>query len=209
LTADFFGSFERSVPGRSPLVLILIAVFVLPVSGTADDAGGFLLSDRCPPGFERLQDDRCRLVTLYDRYDSLQGKGVGGTQTALPERRDGFTAQQIDLGRYLFFDPLLSADGSISCASCHDPKKGFGDGRGRSVGIAGTQTRRGAPTLWNSAFLTRLFWDARRRRWRRRRPVRCMPPMKWPTAPRSSCSPCRKPGLPVALRPGLSRQRAH
>jgi cytochrome c peroxidase len=161
LTADFFGSFERSVPGRSPLVSILIAVLVLPVSGTADDAGGFLLSDRCPPGFERLQDDRCWLVTLYDRYDSLQGKGVGGTQTALPERRDGFRAQQIDLGRYLFFDPLLSADGSISCASCHDPKKGFGDGRGRSVGIAGTETRRGAPTLWNSAFLTRLFWDAR------------------------------------------------
>ena len=121
----------------------------------------FTLSDRCPPSFERLDGDVCRLVTLYDRYDSLQGQGVGGTQTELPQRRDGFTAQQIDLGRYLFFDPLLSGDGSLSCASCHDPARGFSDGRGRSVGIAGTQTRRSAPTLWNSAFLRRLFWDAR------------------------------------------------
>lgn len=124
-------------------------------------ASDFVLKDLCPPSFEQMDGGVCRLVTLYDQYDSLQGQGVGGTKTELPERRDGFTARQIDLGRYLFFDPLLSGDGSVSCASCHKPEAGFGDGLARSVGVAGSETLRGAPTLWNSAFLKRLFWDGR------------------------------------------------
>jgi cytochrome c peroxidase len=86
---------------------------------------------------------------------------VGGTRTALPPHRDGFTPQQIDLGRYLFFDPLLSGDGTLSCASCHRPDKGMADGRPRSIGIHGEDAGRAAPTLWNVAFLQRFFWDAR------------------------------------------------
>lgn len=148
----------RYVPRVSKRWLALVAT-LLATSGV--QAERITLSDRCPASFERLPGGVCSLVTRYDQYDSLQGRGVGGTQTELPPRRDGFTARQIDLGRYLFFDPLLSADGSVSCASCHDPQQGFGDGRGRSVGVAGTPTRRGAPSLWNSAFLQRLFWDGR------------------------------------------------
>ena len=121
----------------------------------------FELSDRCPPSFEQLDNGVCKLVTLYDRYDSLQNKGVGGLKTSLAERRDGFTAKQIDLGRYLFFDPLLSGDRSISCASCHHPDLGFSDGLARSIGVLGSEIKRAAPTLWNSAFLTSFFWDAR------------------------------------------------
>jgi len=94
-------------------------------------------------------------------YDSLQGQGLGGLKTALPAHRDGFTPQQIDLGRLLFFDPLLSADHSLSCASCHKPDQGFSDGKGRSVGIDGQVLQRSSPTLWNSAFLKTFFWDAR------------------------------------------------
>lgn len=127
----------------------------------APQAAAFALSARCPPSFAREDGAVCRLVTRYDAYDSVQDAGLGGTRTGLPARRDGFTAQQIDLGRYLFFDPLLSGDGSVSCASCHQPARGFGDGRGRSIGAAAIPTRRGAPTLWNSAFLRRLFWDGR------------------------------------------------
>lgn len=119
------------------------------------------LSDRCPPSFERLEGDVCKLVTLYDPYTTLRGHGVGGTKTRLPEARDGFTAQQIDLGRYLFFDPMLSGNGTVSCASCHHPDKGFSDDLPVSIGVAGTETHRAAPTLWNSAFLKRLFWDSR------------------------------------------------
>jgi cytochrome c peroxidase len=127
----------------------------------APEAGEIVLSERCPPGFEKTDADVCELRNLYQFYDSLQDRGVGGTKTALPEHRDGFRPEEIDLGRYLFFDPALSGDGSLSCASCHHPDKGFADGRARSIGVAGHEVARSAPTLWNVAFLDRLFWDAR------------------------------------------------
>ncbi|MEZ5553527.1 MAG: cytochrome c peroxidase [Pseudomonadales bacterium] len=135
-----------------------LAGFALELSGGA--AEPYELDTACPPGFE-LVDDGCSLRTLYLLYDSLQGAGVGGLRTGLPPPRDGFRPQQIDLGRYLFFDPLLSADHTLSCASCHHPDYGFSDGRDRSIGITGEKVRRSAPSLWNVAFLRRLFWDGR------------------------------------------------
>jgi cytochrome c peroxidase len=125
---------------------------------SADD---IVLSDHCPPSFEQIATGTCVLRTQYDLYGSVQGAGLGGTQTSLPPHRDGFTPQQIDLGRYLFFDPVLSKDGSLSCASCHNPEKGFSDGLPRSVGMGGQEVARAAPTLWNAGFLTKFFWDAR------------------------------------------------
>ncbi|GLP97629.1 cytochrome-c peroxidase [Paraferrimonas sedimenticola] len=119
------------------------------------------LRDTCPPSFLLTEDNRCELKTLYQFYTSTQGKGLGGTQTELPPHRDGFTPQQIDLGRHLFFDPLLSGDQQLSCASCHLPEKGFSDGKALSDGANNLQTTRSSPTLWNSAFVTRFFWDAR------------------------------------------------
>lgn len=119
------------------------------------------LSESCPPGFELTEDGVCKLRSIYQQYKSLENAGVGGLKTALPEVRDGFTPQQIDLGRYLFFDPILSKDGTVSCASCHQPEKGFADGLATSVGIGGQTVNRGAPSLWNVAFLKLLFWDGR------------------------------------------------
>ncbi|MFY8275551.1 cytochrome-c peroxidase [Pseudoalteromonas sp. SSDWG2] len=126
----------------------------------ATDAS-FALSQHCPPSFELTDDGVCKLLTQYQFYDSVQNKGLGGTRTNLPPHRDGFTPEQIDLGRYLFFDPILSKDGSLSCASCHQPDKGFSDGQDRSVGITGEKVARSAPTLWNVAFVDKFFWDAR------------------------------------------------
>jgi cytochrome c peroxidase len=124
-------------------------------------AGDFSLSQRCPPSFEKTDAGICKLHTRYDQYSSVQNRGVGGLTSSLPPRRDGFTPEQIDLGRYLFFDPLLSGDGSVSCASCHHPDQGFSDGRARSVGVTGDEVSRSAPTVWNTAFLNRFFWDGR------------------------------------------------
>ena len=115
----------------------------------------------CPPGFLLNEDNLCINRNLYQQYESLQGSGVGGLKTALPEVRDGFSPQQIDLGRYLFFDPVLSGNGTISCASCHDPDRGFSDGMARSSGMGGAALQRSAPSLWNVAYLKRYFWDAR------------------------------------------------
>ena len=142
------------------LVALLLA-FACACGARANTQPDITLSQRCPPGFEKTAAGVCELRTLYQFYDSLGNRGVGGTRTALPPHRDGFTPQQIDLGRYLFFDPLLSGDGTLSCASCHRPDKGLADGRPRSIGIHGEDAGRAAPTLWNVAFLQRFFWDAR------------------------------------------------
>jgi len=142
------------------LVALLLA-FACASGARANTQPDITLSQRCPPGFEKTAAGVCELRTLYQFYDSLGNRGVGGTRTALPPHRDGFTPQQIDLGRYLFFDPLLSGDGTLSCASCHRPDRGLADGRPRSIGIHGEDAGRAAPTLWNVAFLQRFFWDAR------------------------------------------------
>lgn len=71
------------------------------------------------------------------------------------------TAAKADLGRTLFFDARLSADGSVSCASCHDPKRAFTDGRAIAEGIGGRKGARNSPTLLNAMFNTGQFWDGR------------------------------------------------
>lgn len=63
------------------------------------------------------------------------------------------------LGRDLFFDARLSANGRISCATCHDPAHGFADGKPFAEGL---QTgRRHTPSLWNAAYNRWFFWDGR------------------------------------------------
>lgn len=119
------------------------------------------LRESCPPGFELMAGNECKSRNLYQLYSSPHDLGLGGVKISLPEVRDGFSPQQIDLGRYLFFDPVLSRDGSLSCASCHDPEQGLSDGKGRSVGIDDTVLPRSSPTLWNVAYLKSFFWDAR------------------------------------------------
>jgi cytochrome c peroxidase len=139
----------------------LAGIVVLALCGTVLADAPLKLRDHCPPGFELTDSNACELRTLYQNYDSLRDAGVGGPRSGLPQARDGFSPQQIDLGRYLFFDPLLSGDNSLSCASCHHPDLGFTDGRPRSVGIGGAEVSRAAPSLWNVAFLSTFFWDAR------------------------------------------------
>lgn len=144
-------------PGLARVLVIILSAAALPVTASGAE---LVLSENCPPGFELTQ-GQCKLRSLYQMYPSLQDAGVGGLKTGLPAFRDGFTPQQIDLGRYLFFDPVLSGDGTVSCASCHHPELGFADGRGRSLGVSGRAMSRSAPSLWNVAFLQRFFWDAR------------------------------------------------
>jgi cytochrome c peroxidase len=71
------------------------------------------------------------------------------------------TAARVRLGRRLFFDPILSADRTLACASCHDPGHGFASPAGVGVGVGGRRTARKAPTLLNRAFGKAFFWDGR------------------------------------------------
>ena len=146
---------------RNAFSCIFATLIALSFTPAQSAEGTFTLADKCPASFALDNNNQCRLRNLYQLYDSLQDRGLGGLKTALPEHRDGFSPQQIDLGRLLFFDPVLSADKNLSCANCHNPKLGFSDGMDRSVGARGQVSQRSAPTLWNSAFLKVFFWDAR------------------------------------------------
>jgi cytochrome c peroxidase len=65
------------------------------------------------------------------------------------------------IGRDLFIDPRLSANGTVSCASCHDLAKGGVDGRTRSPGFKGALTAVNTPTVFNAALNFRQFWNGR------------------------------------------------
>jgi len=72
------------------------------------------------------------------------------------------TRAQVELGRHLFHDPLLSADGTVSCASCHLQANGFSDPRPFSEGVGGGVGDRNAMAIANLALDESFFWDGRR-----------------------------------------------
>jgi cytochrome c peroxidase len=65
------------------------------------------------------------------------------------------------LGRVLFFDPSMSADGTVSCSSCHAQANAFADSEAKSVGVSGVPTERNAMGLFNFRYQRRFFWDMR------------------------------------------------
>lgn len=85
----------------------------------------------------------------------------------LPARSDpadnAATPERVELGQLLFFDPRLSGNGTVSCATCHNPSLGWSDGLRTGVGIHGQVLKRGTPTVANTAFVTQLMWDGRHR----------------------------------------------
>jgi len=71
------------------------------------------------------------------------------------------TADTVALGRRLYYDTALSADNTISCATCHSLQTGFCDGHQVSTGVRGQKGARNAPTVFNVAYYTTQFWDGR------------------------------------------------
>lgn len=80
----------------------------------------------------------------------------------LPVPKDNAqTPEKIELGKQLYFDKRLSVDHSISCASCHDPKKGWSNGEATAEGFNGQRGGRSSPTIINTAYQRFQFWDGR------------------------------------------------
>jgi cytochrome c peroxidase len=71
------------------------------------------------------------------------------------------TPEKIALGQKLFFDGRLSADGTVACASCHNPERAFTDGKPTSTDIHGRLGQRNAPTILNALYNKTQFWDGR------------------------------------------------
>jgi cytochrome c peroxidase len=74
---------------------------------------------------------------------------------------DANTSKKIELGKLLFFDPVLSGTRSTSCASCHNPSLSWGDGLARAIGDDSSEMKLRAPTLLNIYQFPRLGWDGK------------------------------------------------
>lgn len=96
---------------------------------------------------------------VFSRAQALEALPRG---VAAPSPADNKpTKPKMLLGKMLFFDPRLSIDGTVSCNSCHNVMASGTDNRPNSVGVKGQHGGRGAPTVWNAAWMSVQFWDGR------------------------------------------------
>src|ERR1700739_3075421 len=116
------------------------------------------------------------LVAIIGCFGIGRAQGPGPLADPKPQNQVGFPAElltwvipadnaqtpkKIELGKELFFDDRLSADGTVSCDQCHAPAKGFTDQLPASMGIHHAFGQRNAPPVLNALFNTLQFWDGR------------------------------------------------
>ena len=128
------------------LAAVLVVMLILPKDETStahaddDDDVDAYIAQGDPPG-------------KYGRHDPI-------VPIPHPAEKD-LQSGKAQLGEKLFNDPRLSVDGTISCASCHILAQGGDDGRKLSLGVDGALGEVNAPTVFNSVFGFRQFWDGR------------------------------------------------
>ncbi|MEX0718746.1 MAG: cytochrome c peroxidase [Planctomycetaceae bacterium] len=125
---------------------------ILPLSGCAMAAALFALTVILPAVLP-AQDSAAPVVPAVPR----------GLPDLVHPADNAPSSDKIALGQQLYFDPRLSSDNTVSCASCHDPEKGWSNGEAFATGVDGQQGGRGAPTVLNSAYHMFQFWDGRAR----------------------------------------------
>ncbi|MEZ4702849.1 MAG: parallel beta-helix domain-containing protein [Rhodothermales bacterium] len=151
---------KKTTAGTIVLTLVFVSLLFLPLPGLAPS--------QTPVDVARAIETRG--LEHFERI--VEGQNLDRPFPEMPVRPDNpLTAERVELGRLLFFDPVLSGGNDISCATCHHPDLGFSDNRLTSMGVGGrhlgrgrtggASLRRNAPTLWNAAFNHRQFWDGR------------------------------------------------
>lgn len=119
----------------------------------------FLASCRKDPMDPLMHSDKPKYQPTLVSADSIFPVGKFG-MPSLP-KDNPFTVEGIYLGRMLFYDPVLSFDSSISCASCHKQEYAFAEPKKSSNGIYSLLTTRNSTSLINLAYSRKFFWDAR------------------------------------------------
>ena len=144
------------------LWLSIVACGLFLVVAGVVSASVYRLAKEPAPSRRSVLSAVCLLALLVHHAHGENLKVPLGLDLYLPvPEQNPLTPEKIELGRRLFFDRRLSHDGSIACASCHDPERGFSDGRPVAIGVYGRQGRRNAPTLINRGYGRSFFWDGR------------------------------------------------
>jgi len=125
----------------------------------AEVKGGEADAGPTPPSF--LYDPAPDEKAIRDEpYVLVVPNGFQPVASVIPASNP-MTKGKVELGKQLYFEPRVSLDGTVSCATCHDPAKGWTDNKKTSVGIAGQIGGRNAPTVLNTLYGRSMFWDGR------------------------------------------------
>lgn len=126
-------------------IFLVVLPLVLVACGTADEDA---TTDTEP--VDEVDDEYADLIAKFDPLGDVP----------VPEDNP-MDEDVIELGKTLFFDPRLSGNDELSCASCHVPALGWSDGKPLFEGFEGVEGPRRTPTIINSAYYDELFWDGR------------------------------------------------
>lgn len=146
----------------SRIILFMVCGLGLPTSVALADCTpleieSLKLNDECPPAFEKIATHKCRAQSAY----FLRGHNQREPQWRKldPKLNPVLNPKIIDLGRILFFDPILSRDREMACASCHQTHKGLSDGRALALGRNAKTLDFSTPPLWNVGLYPKLTWS--------------------------------------------------
>ena len=139
----------------SVLVLTFMLSLVIPRHGlgethTTSQQGDTVAQTKLPPSRTEVE----RLIAV-GRLATPDPKDIKYPAGAPPSQAE------VELGKALFFERQLSGSQHMSCATCHNPTKGFSDGRPKSIADRGNTMPRNASHLYNLAWNRVLFWDGR------------------------------------------------
>jgi cytochrome c peroxidase len=132
---------------REFLMAVSLGLAVTAAAAAAEDAP----APAAPPAGETLKSGSFQLQLPL---------GLQAGAAYVPDNNP-LTAQKIALGKLLYFDPRLSKDKTIACASCHNPYHGFTDPAPTSKGVGFKPGGRNSPTVINRLFSKEQFWDGR------------------------------------------------
>lgn len=114
---------------------------------------GNALAETLPPTTQTMK---------FEDFELELPKGLSKEDFFLPSDNP-MSKDKVALGRSLFFDPRLSSDNTVSCATCHSPQAAFSDNRPVPLGVGSAAGDRNSPTIINRAFSREQFWDGRAR----------------------------------------------
>lgn len=180
-----------TISARHGVSLIALSI-LLTGCGQASSTGSVAPTATIPVDSNTIVDTNT--VNNVNTSDPIDSVSIGQVRTieidnvvltSLPDAVAMPDSERVELGRLLFWDPILSGDNDVACASCHLPEFGYADGRARSIGVGGIgagparaightgEVPRNAPTVLNTAWngitelgffdpeLAPMFWDIR------------------------------------------------
>lgn len=135
------------------LFTLLFTLMLLAACNSKDDASA--------PADKQKEDEPAVTETEVDEeLEAAKAKFEPLGDIPVPEDNE-MTDEKLALGQMLYFDERLSGDNKLSCASCHAPAAGYGDGLAKFIGFEGFNGPRNSPTILNSGYYKENFWDGR------------------------------------------------